>query len=170
MLTLEQYKEENKLAKIFTKYGGYVIIPIIVMQFTAMYIRISNYGLTSARYVSLALNILAVIFAIVSLIKSGKYIKQTLLDAIFVALFLTISPMNLQDVPVFEQTWRLTRVLNQNGMIENGSIVAKEDIPHEDKITITSAYNYINRYAKGERIPDVIRYTYREDLLSNDNP
>ena len=167
VFALEQYKEENKLANMFVKFGGYVIIPIIVVQFMAMYIRLSNYGLTTSRYISFALNLIALAFAIVSLIKNGKYIKQMLIVVAGASLLLTITPVNVFDVPIWEQTDRLMTVLHQNNMIADGKIVAKEEISKEDKIKITSAYNYIDRdydksdYDQTQKLPHIIMNTER---------
>ena len=139
----EQYGEENRFAKIFVNYGGYVLIPIIAVQFVAVYIRLSNYGLTTARYVSLVLNIIALIFAAVSLVRGGRYIKHMLAVVALTALLLTLTPLNIFDVPIMDQTGRLTKVLVENGMIENGKVVAKEDLSEEDRMKITGAYDYI---------------------------
>jgi len=163
VLALEQYKDENKAAKVFVKFGGYAIIPIIVVQFIAMYIRLSNYGLTTSRYISLVLNIVALVFAVVTFVKNGRYIKHMLIAVICLSLLLTVTPLNIHDVPRWEQTARLTQVLQQNDMIENGKIVAKDDISQEDKITITSAYNYLDSYYfRDEKMPDIIVNTERE--------
>ncbi|MCL1846519.1 MAG: DUF4153 domain-containing protein [Coriobacteriia bacterium] len=158
ILTLGHYREENKLARAFVRFAGFGIIPIIAMQFIAMYIRLSSYGLTAPRYVSLALNVLALVFAVVSLIRNGRFIKHLLLVAVVASLLLTVTPLNLYDVPLREQAARLTRVLEQNNMVAEGKIVAKDHISLEDKIAITSAFEYLTRNAMDEgKLPDIIK-------------
>ena len=165
ILTLGHYREENRLARAFVRFAGYGIIPIIAMQFIAMYIRLSSYGLTAPRYVSLVLNILALVFAVVSLIKNGRFIKYLFLVAVAVSLLLTVTPLNLFDVPLWEQTARLTRVLERNNMVAEGRIVARDDISLEDKIAITSAYEYLSRNAKDEgKLPDIIKDVDRKNF------
>ena len=144
MFTLRQY-EDHKLAKIFVKFGGFVLMPIIVTQFLGMYLRISAYGLTTARYVSLILNIFALLFAAVSIIRGGRYVKHMLLAMTATALLITITPLNALDVPVRNQAARLTTVLETNQMLIDGEIIQNADISQEDKIKITSAWQYLRR-------------------------
>jgi len=78
------------------------------------------------------------------------------------AILLTMTPLNLFDVPVREQTGRLVRLLNQNHMIEEGRIVANEHVVYEDRVKITSAYAYLNNpnnYGKEKRMPAIISGT-----------
>lgn len=158
ILTLTHLKEDNKLARAFVRFGGFGLIPIIIMQFIAIYIRLSNYGLTAPRYVSLVLNILALVFAVVTLIKGGRFIKPLLLVAVAVSLVLTVTPLNVYDVPLREQTARLTRVLESNNMLVAGKVQPKEDIPQEDMIAITSTYEYISKHAMDTaKLPEPVK-------------
>ena len=141
---LAQYKDENKIARFFVRFGGYFMLPIMAMQFVAVFIRLSNYGLTSWRYISLVLNILGLAFVVVSLIKNGRWLKQLFLAVCCAALLVTLTPLNLYDVPFRNQVARLTKVLRVNDMIMDGKITANSDISTADKIAITSAYEYID--------------------------
>jgi len=156
-LALAHY-DDDRLIRPFIKYGGLVFIPIIVVQFIAIWIRLSNYGLTSLRYVSVVLNILALVFAVVSVIDRGRFVKYLLLVVAGVALVLTMTPLNLFDVPIWEQTHRLTRVLERNAMWVEGRIVVNENISDEDKIKITSAYEFLqwNETSTG-KTPRIVR-------------
>ena len=153
-MTVEQYKEENKLARLFVKYGGYFIVPIILVQFIAMYISLSNYGLTFPRYVSVVLNIIALLFTIVSLIKGGKYTKHVLLVIVCATLLLTITPFNAIDVPIRNQTNRLVNVLDKNNMIQSGNIVHNSSVSEKDKVKITDSYKYIT--SSGGHLPSIL--------------
>ena len=154
IFSLEQFKEENKLAKLFVKFGGYLIIPIIAVQFMAMYIRLSNYGLTTARFVSLSLSILALVFAVVTLIKNSRYIKYMLPVWAGASLLLTLTPINVLDVPVWNQTSRLMTVLNKNAMLVDGKIVPGKDVPLEDRIKVSNAVDYLIK--SDVKKPDII--------------
>jgi hypothetical protein len=148
---LRQYRHENKFAAVFVKYGGYALMPIIAVQFMAIHIRLANYGLTAPRYVSVVLNGIAFLFAAVSLVKDGRFIKYMLPVLAAAALALTLTPLNLFDVPARDQAARLTAALERNGMLVDGEIIPKSDIPEEDKISITSAYEYLRYNHAGER-------------------
>jgi hypothetical protein len=144
ILSLHQYKDDNKLTKLFVKFGGYIMLPIMAMQFIAIYIRLSNYGLTTTRYISLVLNIVALVFVMATLIQNGRHIHRLLIAMVGVSLLLTLTPLNVLDVPVRDQTAKLIAVLNKHNMIIDGLIVANENIPLEDKIIITSTHRYLN--------------------------
>jgi len=146
VFALSHYREENRFAKVFVRFGGFGLIPIIIMQFAAMYIRLYHYGLTSSRYVSLAFNVFALAFACITLIRNGKYVKYTLPAAAGLGLLLTVTPLNLFDVPVWNQQGRLIAALERNGMIADGKVEARKDVPKEDRIRITSAYDYLSPY------------------------
>lgn len=147
VFSLEQYREENRLTELFVKFGGYVMLPIMGIQFWAIYIRLADYGLTTTRYISLVLNILAVAFVVVSLIKKGIYLKKMLLVGAAASLLLTMTPLNVIDVPIWNQATRLTALLQKYNMIEDGKIIPNKSVPSEDQEKIVSAYEYL-RYAK----------------------
>ncbi|MDF2557652.1 MAG: hypothetical protein K0R71_1480 [Bacillales bacterium] len=153
-ITVEQYKEDNKLARLFIKYGGYFIIPIVLIQFMAMYIRVSNYGLTFPRYVSVVLNMIALLFSIASLVKGGKYSKQMLPVIMCATLLLTITPLNAIDVPIRNQSARLVNVLNKYDMIQNENIVQNSNVSDDDKIKISDSYQYI--VSSGGHLPSIL--------------
>jgi hypothetical protein len=144
LFVLRRYTDGAKAAKLFCKFGGIMIIPIIITQGVAVFERFDAYGLTSARYASVVLNIIALGFAAASLIKGGAHIEKMLLIAGGAAVLVTLTPLNIIDVPVLEQNARLIRVLKANGMYENGVIIPKMPESETDRIKITSAYNYVN--------------------------
>jgi hypothetical protein len=144
VFSLRQYRHENKFAAIFVKYGGYALMPIIAVQFMAINIRLTNYGLTTLRYISVVLNGIAFVFAAVSLIKDGRFIKYMLLVLAAAALVLTLTPLNIFDIPANDQAARLNAALERNGMLSDGVIIPKNDIHEEDKLAITSAYEYLH--------------------------
>jgi len=75
------------------------------------------------------------------------------------SLILTVTPLNIFDVPVWDQGARLVRVLEQNDMIQDGKVVAKEDIPIEDKIKITSSYQYIYSQRDQSKLLEIFQIT-----------
>jgi len=145
-LSLKQYFDENEIVKWYVKLFGYILLPIITMQCIAYGIRFSNYGLTSARYISIVLIGVSIVTAVVSLIRRGKHVPYVLFLLALCSLITTTGYFNLYDAPVREQESRLTRVLKDNSMIDNNNkIIAKADADTQTKIKITSSYNYMVR-------------------------
>jgi hypothetical protein len=64
-----------------------------------------------------------------------------LLVAAGVAVLLALSPLNVYDVPIWNQTTRLMRVLKQNDMIKDGIIVANANVSEENINNITIKKN-----------------------------
>jgi hypothetical protein len=103
------------------------------------------------RYISIILNIIALLFAVVSLLKDGRWVKYIFLVIAATALVITITPLNIIDIPIQNQTTRLMSLLRENNMIADEKIVANENVSLEERIMITSAFNYI-RNSQGNRL------------------
>jgi hypothetical protein len=56
-LTLGSY--DNKAVRFFRRFGGWFLFPILASQVVAIYIRVNAYGLTTARWISILMNITA---------------------------------------------------------------------------------------------------------------
>jgi hypothetical protein len=143
LFTIRQYIEENKLARLFINFSGYIIIPIIFVQALAIYERLNAYGLTTLRYVSLVFNFIALLFAIFAVIKKGKHLEKIFLAAGAIALLVTLTPINVLDIPNINQEIRLKKILIANNMYDNGKIIPNEAIDKETKVKITSSYEYV---------------------------
>ncbi len=133
--------DEKALSKFHKKYGGIVMLPIFLMQSYAIYIRVSAYGLTFWRYTSIIFNIIALAFIISSLLKYER--RWVFIFISIIILVVTISPLNLIDVPVYEQELRAKKVLITNKMYSNDKIISNSAISNEDKEVIREAYIYV---------------------------
>ncbi len=151
LLSVMQYTE--KIAKLFVKFGGYFLVPVLIMQAIAVFERINAYGLTTPRTVSLVLIIISILFIIGSIIIPKHSNKVALLSGIIV-LIVTITPFNIIDMPVKSQTNILKTTLESNGMIENDVVIPNENVSEEDKEKILSSYEYLKYDAK--KVPDFI--------------
>ncbi|MDR1240886.1 MAG: DUF4153 domain-containing protein [Oscillospiraceae bacterium] len=145
VFALNQYKNENKLIKLFLDYSGYAVIPTVLMQFMAIYIRVSNYGLTSFRYISIIFGVFTLVFAIITLFRKEKILKNSLIVLLSFVLFLTVTPFNTFDIPILEQTYRLKKLLLKNQMLDDDKIIKNENIDADEKLKIMSAYNFIRK-------------------------
>ena len=152
--TILQY--DNRITSLWKKIGGYLILPVILFQAIAIYIRISAYGLTTSRWVSILLSLVATVFVILSLIKEGKYRNASLYVLLGVILISTLTPLSFIDVPVLEQNARFESLLLHNGMKKGDAIVANADIPDEEKDAILSSFDYL-RYSDSRFVPEYIK-------------
>lgn len=133
---------EDKLSKIFLKFSGFAIIPIVIMQLVAIYERVSAYGLTTPRSVSLILIGIAVIFAIVSILNK-KTEKVWWAVGVIILVFTLIPKVNIIDMPKQSQISLLEKYLVKNNMLVNNEIVPNAAVEQADRERIISAYDYL---------------------------
>lgn len=139
--TLQQY--DNKAISFFKRFGGFLLLPIVSVQAIAVYVRVNAYGLTTARWMSIVLTFVALIFVVVALIRHMKYI-HSVIPVLAVAILMTaLWPLNAINIPVYEQSARLERILVANKMLENGKVIPTGSIPKAEKIKITSCYDVV---------------------------
>jgi hypothetical protein len=141
--TLGSYREENKLISLFMKWGKYALVPIILVQLYAIHIRVTAYGITTLRYTSIILVAIVLTFLLLAIVYKGKYLKAIFAVIAAVAIVTTFTPLNIIDVPDRVQYNRLVSYLEANDMYQNGAVIAKSDIPANDKREITNIFEYL---------------------------
>jgi len=132
---------DGKVQEKFKKYGALIMIPIIIMQSIGLYIRISSYGLTMLRYMSIICIIAAIIFMVTSLTKIN--IKKAFIGLIALSLLVTCTPLNVIDVPNRNQECILKNTLSEAGAYNNGKLDENVKIDKEYIPAITSSYEYL---------------------------
>lgn len=155
---------DTKLSRIFTRFGGIWMLPIIAVQVLAINIRFQAYGLTSARWVSICCVGIAIAFMLIASVQRMRFIKFLFPLAGIVALALTIGPFNSIDFPVKEQIGRLDRLLIANNMLDGDKIVPRSDLPVTEMKKIIGSYDMlVNSTYQDEHklIPE--RYTKQVD-------
>jgi hypothetical protein len=141
--TLGSYKEDNKLISLFMKWGKFALMPIILVQLYAIHIRVSAYGITTLRYISIILVSIVLAFLMLAIVNKGKYLKGIFVVIAAAAIVFTFTPLNVVDVPDKVQYNRLVGYLEANDMYQDGTVIAKKDIPLNDKREITNIFEYL---------------------------
>lgn len=132
---------QNKFFKIFPK----IVLPLIVMMFVSIRIRINAYGVTEKRYFVLILGIwLFFIMIYLSFIKRIRniLIPFTLSIVVLISVF---GPLSSYSISKMSQNSRFENILIKNKMIKNGKIQSSPDISKEDKSEISSILDYFNK-------------------------
>lgn len=151
LLSVMQYTE--KIARLYVRFGGYFLVPVLVMQAIAVFERINAYGLTTPRTVSLVLIIISILFILGSIIIPNHLNKIALISGLIV-LIVTLTPFNVIDMPVTSQTNILKTVLLSNDMLKDGKVTPNPNVSDADAQKIISAYEYLKYDA--EKVPDFI--------------
>ena len=136
-----------KPVQVFRRFGGFFMLPVIAMQSLAVGVRIFHYGLTLPRMVVLTFMAVTLVMAVGSLFRNG--LSKALLTTAVLLLVLTVTPLNLVNLPLWQQSAALKQILVQNGMFENGKIVPKKtpkDVSAAEQRKIAEIYNYLNDF------------------------
>lgn len=146
LFAVSVFAPSQPLVRFFRRFGGLLLVPVLVMQSVAVGVRIYYYGLTLSRMILLLFMAITLAIAVGSFVRKIGVSHALGFSAILVIL-LTVTPLNVVNLPLWQQSAALKQVLRENGMFENGKIVQKDDLPEQAKQKITEAYDYLNSYS-----------------------
>jgi len=137
--------KHNIWAKRFMEIFPKVIIPLVIMMFFSIGIRINAYGVTENRYYVVALA-LWILLIMLYFSKVKKYRNIILPISLAVIIFISIfGPISSYSVSRFSQNKRLEKILLNYDMINNNSVVkSNKIIPEEDMRQISSMIRYFD--------------------------
>ena len=131
---------DGKAFRLFNRFGSLIILPQILLQGIALWIRIDNYGLTPARYLSV---VFAIFMAIVAIgVLFGKRFSGRVVFLISAAFALTISygPLNVVDFTVKSQIAKYEEFKSRKN--------AGEKFDEATRNAIMGTWEYIGSYEK----------------------
>jgi hypothetical protein len=137
-----QNKESNWMVKA-EKLFYLLMLPLIVMLFIAIFMRIDDYGITINRYFILALGIWLSIVAVFSLFfKSNiKFIPISLAAIILLSSF---GPWGVFSVSEHYQINRLKQLLEKNKILVNGKIVNETKWTKDSTTSFKNTQPFLN--------------------------
>ena len=120
-----------------------LLLPVLAMQIVGIVIRYLAYGLTTPRFAGM----ITLSFGIVALVLAALKRRPQWLFVFIAAsgLFFTLTPLNIIDVPVWNQEQRLKGALRRCGLLKDGVIEIKTDanISMRDAKIIVGAWDYL---------------------------
>jgi len=138
-------RDENKLANTFSKWMPIIILPLLMMMFISMGIRINAYGVTENRYYVVVLGLW--VFGIMVYYSLKKKPINILLPVslAIIALLSVLGPLSSYSISTLSQNNRFEALLLKNNMLVDGKIQpAPADLSKEDKIAICGILAYFN--------------------------
>lgn len=135
-------RNENRWASIYLKWSPRIIMPVLVMMFVSMGIRINAYGVTENRYYVIALGIW--VFCVMIYFSLSKKLVNVMLPITLsaIAVISVMGPISSYSVSKWSQNRRFVQILSRNGMLEEGKIKKAGNVPAEDRIEISSILDY----------------------------
>ena len=108
-----QNSEKYKWIKIYSKIFYWAIFPLIILLFTAIFIRIKEYGITENRYFILALAFWLVGISVFLLINKLKNIKLIPISLSILTLIAAFGPWSAFSISKHSQINRLETILRK---------------------------------------------------------
>jgi len=123
---------------------------VVIMQLISVYIRLNAYGFTEARYYVALFGIFSIACGILLSIRPVTKNGIIALMAAGFAIFSILPPVDAFTVSRVSQITRLETMLSAEGILTDGKINPKSDVPLTLRLETTSILNYLeNRsYAK----------------------
>ena len=137
--------DENKWANRFKFWFPKLIIPVLIMMFVSMGIRINQYGITENRYFALVLGlwVLGIMLYFIFSKKQKNIIIPIVLSIL--AINSAFGPLSSFNVSKRSQNNRLESILVRNNMLVDNKVEANSDISTEDKEEISMILNYFDK-------------------------
>ncbi|HHW91711.1 MAG TPA: DUF4153 domain-containing protein [Firmicutes bacterium] len=137
-------KERNQWVRVFVACFPKLILPLLLMLFLAMGIRIRAYGVTENRYLVLAGGLWTTGMMLYYALKKDNRNVTIVLSAAIITVLVVSGPWSAYAVSKHSQNIQLEKLLTKNGMIVAGNIVPSPEIPQADKERISSIINYFH--------------------------
>jgi hypothetical protein len=138
--------DEKNWSRKYMKYFPKVILPLIVMMFISIGIRIRAYGVTENRYFVVALGVW--VFIVMIYFSITKKVRNILLPlSLAVITFISVfGPFSSYSISKYSQNKRLNKIFVKNNMIKDNKVIkASNKASDEDARQITSILNYFDR-------------------------
>lgn len=175
--------DENKWVKTFIFWFTKLLMPLLIMMFVSLSIRIRAYGVTENRYYVLVLGIWVLAMMIYLNFTNGKKNILLPISLALVAILSVTGPWSSYSVSKYSQNNRFEAILLNNGMLQDSNIIKKKtDISDKDKTEISQILSYFHhnhdlsnvRYLpegfRIENMEEVFGFSYQTDYYGNQVP
>ena len=128
------------------RWGWAALLPVVATQVVGIVIRYNAHGLTTPRMAGMAT--LAIGVYALALAAFDRSAKSAFIVLAVAGILLTVSPFNIVDVPIRQQSARLRSALERTGCLVDGKLNVPENpnIPIEDAKVIYDTWEYLSTY------------------------
>ncbi len=143
---------KNKFADLFRKIFPKILIPIVVFQTIASFLKIREMGVTHGRYYVILFGIFATIAGVIFSFMKPKHNGLIAIALLTLSAISIIPPIDAFTVSKNNQINFLERKLIENDMLVDNAIVPKSDVSLSDKIVITKVASYIDNMGYNKEV------------------
>lgn len=147
LLLLNPIKEDERYTwiRIYSKWYYIALIPLVVLLFMSIWVRISAYGITINRYFVVALACWLTGMVAYFLMSKEKSIKVIPISLFIISLGISAGPWGVFSVSERNQFNRMKAILEKNEILnETGEINHNHpEMPFDDRKEVGSIVNYL---------------------------
>ena len=134
---------DNRFAAVYRLIFPKVLIPVVIMQLISVGIRLNAYGFTESRYYVTLFGIFSIICGILLSFKPVSKNGIIALLAAGFAIFSVIPPVDAFTVSRVSQINRLENMLKAEGILVDGKISPKSEVPMTLRLETTNILAYL---------------------------
>lgn len=144
LIYINPINKESKILDYFYRFFPIAVLPVYIMMFISINIRINQYGLTENRYLVILLaiwSLLSMIFLILK--RKTKLSNQFITIGLIVfTLISAVGPLSALSLSAKSQNKRLHNILAENNMIQGETIISNQNVNEETEKEINSVISY----------------------------
>ncbi len=145
--------DDNALVQGFRRWFFFVLSPMVILLFIGIGRRINDYGVTEDRFVVATAGIWLLMLCLYFIFSKKDNIVVVPWSLILFALLTVLGPLNAFRISSNNQAERLSALLEKNGMIKEGIVVASNDsLSVEDAESISSIIHYMREFSHFDKI------------------
>lgn len=162
-------KSKNNWVKSFSFLLPMAIIPLLLMMFLAMKIRINNYGFTENRYFVVLMGIWSIGIMLYYVFSKKKRNIILPLTLAILALLAVFGPWSSYSVSIYSQNNRFGEIIKKYDMVEGNTIIKNgKKITESDQQKLKSIlryFEYNHRFDDLKYLPDNFKTSDTEKLF-----
>lgn len=170
MLLVHPFQQltEHAWIKVITKNYYRSLLPLLVLQYVAIFTRISDYGFTSARWAVVAITVWLTFITVYKVFFKGKNIILIPSTLFVVAILFLIGPLSHKSISVWSQTAKINRLVKTLNLIDaKGKLKVYEAKATTDSLMgeIYSATRYLNRNHQCTGLEPYINFPTESEII-----
>ena len=170
MLLVHPFQQltEHAWIKVITKNYYRSLLPLLVLQYVAIFTRISDYGFTSARWAVVAITAWLTFITVYKVFFKGKNIILIPSTLFIVAILFLIGPLSHRSISVWSQTAKINRLVKTLNLIDaKGKLKVYEANSTTDSLMgeIYSATRYLNRNHQFTGLEPYINFPTESEII-----
>jgi hypothetical protein len=161
-----QHQKENGWVKWYTK-GYYVaLLPLLILQYVAIFTRIGDYGFTAPRWAVLAITVWLTWITLYNVFFRGRNIVLIPLTLFITAFLFLLGPLSHKSISISSQTAKINRLLTELNLVKNGKLLVYKDNPKTDSLMgeLYSATRYLNRNYQKTGLEPYLKYPTEAEI------